>query len=594
MSSQICDTANERKARRGSVRTLLGYARPHRGVLACTLLLTLLASASGLVQPLVARSVLDELGSGRGVLGPVLLLTALLVVGAALTGLNTWLQQRTSEQVVRGVRRGMIHRLIRLRISELDRRPPGDLAARVTSDSTLLQNAATDGLIMMVNGVLTLLASIFLMASLHLVLLAATMAVLVAVVLVMTIVLPRIQAAVIRAQTSVGAIGAALDRTLGAARTVKANGAEARETRLAYDAVEDAYRAGLSGAKFSAVAGTVSGSAIQLAFLVVLGFGGVLVAANDLTVSALIAFLLYVFYLSSPIMSLTNGATMFYQGLGAVGRIEEVSGMRIETDVDVEPRPRESGAPRIDMHGVSFSYPDRSPALDDVTITVAAGTQTALVGLSGAGKTTLFALLQRFYDPQQGMIMVDGVDIGGLPRAEVRRRIAYVEQDAPALEGTIRDNLCYAAPEVPDDDIERVLRLTHLDELVRKLPDGLHTPVGPRGVTLSGGERQRLAIARALLRDPQVLLLDEATAQLDARNERALREAVRSAAAHCTVVLIAHRLSTVTDVDQIVVLEHGKVRATGTHRSLVTDDELYRELAGTQLLTGQLEAARAG
>ncbi|MFE2634600.1 ABC transporter ATP-binding protein [Streptomyces scopuliridis] len=630
------------------LRVLLRYARPHRTVLLATLLLVLAASAAGLVQPLVAQHVLDGLSDGRGVLGPVLLLAALVVLGAGLTGLQSWWQQRTSERVVRQIRRDLVFRLIRLRVPELDRRPPGDLISRVTSDSALVQNAATEGLVMVSNGVLSILGAVVLMGVVHLGLLGVTAAVLIAVALVMVLVLPRIREAVARAQESVGAVGAALDRTLGAARTVKANGAEGRETERAGEAIEGAYRAGLAGARYVALVKVLSGVSIQAAFLAVLGVGGALVAAGSLEASALIAFLLYVFYLASPVGSLVAGLSMLQQGLGAVGRIEQVKHMPVEDDVDdpreglgpvrpivagprrlaphlaalsespkygraihnadpppcdarhqtPRPDPRGStgqdlatvaapGAPPVEFRDVRFSYPGRAPALRGISYTVPGGTQTALVGLSGAGKTTMFALLQRFHEPASGQIRIDGVDIATLPRSEVRRRIAYVEQESPVMAGTIEDNLRYAATGASDEDIAEVLRLTRLDTLIDRLPDGLRTEVGNRGVTLSGGERQRLAIARALLRRPEVLLLDEATAQLDASNERALREAVDQAARRCTVILIAHRLSTVTGADQIVVLEHGLVRAAGTHAELVEADVLYRELASSQMLVSE-------
>ncbi|MGW2181132.1 ABC transporter ATP-binding protein [Streptomyces sp. NPDC001732] len=573
------------------LRILLRYARPHRAVLGATLLMVLAASASGLVQPLVAQHVLDGLGERRGVLGPVVLLAALVVLGAALTGLQSWWQQRTSERVVRQIRTELVHRLIRLRVPELEHRSPGDLIARVTSDSVLVQNAATEGMVMVANGVLSILGAVVLMGVVHPGLLGVTAAVMVAVGVVMGLILPHIRKAVARAQESVGAIGATLDRTLGAYRTVKANGAEGRETLRAEAAVEDAYRAGLTGARYVAWVKVLSGVSIQAAFLAVLGVGGALVASGGLTVSALIAFLLYVFYLASPIGSLVAGLSTLQQGLGAIGRIEQVRSMPAEDDVDVPSAgaSTKGGAPPVEFDGVRFSYPGRGPALRGITCAVPGGTRTALVGLSGAGKTTLFSLLQRFHELDSGTIRIDGVDIATLPRAEVRRRIAYVEQESPVMAGTIEDNLRYAARDVAGEDIAEVLRLTRLDSLIARLPEGLRTEVGNRGVTLSGGERQRLAIARALLRRPEVLLLDEATAQLDANNERALRDAVDQAARRCTVILIAHRLSTVTEADQIVVLEHGRVRACGSHAELVASDGLYRELAASQMLVPEVE-----
>ncbi len=209
---------------------------------------------------------------------------------------------------------------------------------------------------------------------------------------------------------------------------------------------------------------------------------------------------------------------------------------------------------------------------------------TAFVGPSGAGKSTVFALIERFYDPTGGRVLVDGEDVRDWPLPELRAAIGYVEQETPVLAGTLRENLLFAAPDATDDDIREVVTRAGLDTLVERLPEGLRTPVGHRGSKLSGGERQRIAIARALLRKPRLLLLDEATSQLDAVNELALRDVMAEVARETTVLVIAHRLSTVINADRIVVMEAGRVRSVGTHGDLVDRDPLYAQLAATQLL----------
>jgi ATP-binding cassette subfamily C protein len=223
--------------------------------------------------------------------------------------------------------------------------------------------------------------------------------------------------------------------------------------------------------------------------------------------------------------------------------------------------------------------------LREVSFDAPAPGLTAIVGPSGAGKSTLFSLLMRFHEADSGRITIGSEDVAALSRLGLRRLIGSVEQDAPVLAGTMRENLLYAAPGATAAEVGEVLAATRLDGFVAGLPDGLDTLVGTRGVLLSGGERQRLAIARALLRRPRVLLLDEATSQLDARNELALREVVQQVAATRTVLAVAHRLSTVTAADRIVVLDAGRVRAVGTHEQLLASDPLYAELAATQLLT---------
>jgi ATP-binding cassette subfamily B protein len=378
----------------------------------------------------------------------------------------------------------------------------------------------------------------------------------------------------------------ALDRSLQAFRTMKASGAEERETAAVRSAASKAWNEGVRIAKWSSVMGTSARLIIQLSFLGVLGVGGARVASGELQISSLIAFLLYLFYLMAPISQLIQAAMQLQTGLAAVTRLREVEDLPIEAlDAAGHTEPATRGPAAISLRGVSFRYADDRPqALDDVSFDIAAGGMTALVGPSGAGKTTIFSLLERFYEPGSGVIEVDGQDIRDRPLGAWRATVGYVEQDAPVLDGTLKENLTFGAPAATDEEIAEVLGRTRLEELVGRLPDGLETVVGHRGQLLSGGERQRVAIARALLRRPRLLLLDEATSQLDAVNEMRLRDVIAEVVGMTTVLVIAHRLSTVTTADRIVILDLGRVRASGTHHELLESDDLYRELATTQFL----------
>jgi ABC-type multidrug transport system fused ATPase/permease subunit len=563
------------------MRALLAHVRPHRRTLVLAAVLGLLGAAAGLAQPLAAREVIEALAADESLTRALVILSALVVAAAIVTAFHFWLLERTAQRIVLRARHGLTGRVLRLRMGELDRLAPGDLVARATSDTTLLGEVASTGLVQLFNGSIALVAAIVLMAVLDVPLLLVTLVVLVVIAASVGVILPRIMRATERAQEAVGEMGSVLERVLGAIRTVKASGAEARETAALDEAAGRAYQAGMRNARYQALVGTSTGLAVQVAFLAVLGVGGARVADGSLAVGDLIAFLLYLFYISDPIAGIASGAVQLQAGIAAVRRLEDVSALPVEEDDGVTAAAGDGPLMRFDE--VGFRYRDEGPmVLEGVTFEIPDRGLFALVGPSGAGKTTLFSLLERFYDPTEGAIAFAGRDLRAWPRTELRAAIAYVEQEAPVLAGTLRDNLRYARPEATEEELRAVLATTRLDGLLERMPDGLDTEIGARGTTLSGGERQRIAIARALLRSPRLLLLDEASSQLDAVNEAALRAAVAAAASERAVVAIAHRLSTVVAADRIVVIEHGGVRAQGTHEALVESDELYRELATTQ------------
>jgi ATP-binding cassette subfamily C protein len=568
-------------------RLLLGYVRPHRWALLAGALLSLVTGATGLLLPLVARGLIDDLAEDRAITGALLLLSALVIANAAVGALGSYVLRRTAESVVLGARRALSSYLLRLRITAVDRSEPGDLMARITSDTTLLREVTTDSLVGLGTGGLTLVATVVLMGVVDPVLLGVTLAVILGAGLVLGLIVPRINRASRQAQDAVGVMGASLERVLGALRTVKASGAEDREERALHAAAEESWRQSVRAAKWSAAAGNTAGLAMQTAFITVLAVGGARVATGAIDIATLVAFLLYVFYLMSPIQQVVGAITQYQTGSAALSRIQEA--LRLPAEPAARPTPLPSSAAAepasLAFTDVRFRYAEDLPYVHHgVTFEVPARGMTAFVGPSGAGKTTVFSLIERFYDPDSGTITLDGRALADWELPHLRSAIGYVEQDAPVLSGTLRDNLLLGNPDADDDTVRRVLKTTRLDDLVGRLPQGLDTLVGHRGTRLSGGERQRVAIARALLRSPRLLLLDEATSQLDAVNEAALRDTVADVARTTTVLVVAHRLSTVTSADRIVVMDAGRVRAVGTHRELVAADPLYAELAATQFL----------
>ncbi|KUM80723.1 ABC transporter ATP-binding protein [Streptomyces griseorubiginosus] len=567
-------------------RLLLDYVRPHRWTLLAGALLSLLTGVTGLLLPLVARELIEDLSHDRTITWALVAMSGLVIANAAIGGLGSYVLRRTAESVVLGARRSLSSYLLRLRITAVDRTEPGDLMARITSDTTLLREVTTDSLVGLGTGGLTLVATVVMMALVDPVLLGVTLAVILAAGTVLGVIVPRINRASRQAQDAVGVMGASLERILGALRTVKASGAEHREERTLHAAAEESWRQSVRAAKWSAAAGNTAGLAMQIAFITVLAAGGARVATGAIGVGTLVAFLLYVFYLMSPIQQVVGAITQYQTGAAALARIQEALRLPAEPAAPAAPLPAAGAEPAaVAFTDVRFRYADDLPYVHHgVSFEVPARGLTAFVGPSGAGKTTVFSLIERFYDPESGVVTLDGRDLAEWELPQLRSAIGYVEQDAPVLSGSLRENLLLGNPDAAEDAVTRVLKTTRLDGLVARLPAGLETLVGHRGTKLSGGERQRVAIARALLRRPRLLLLDEATSQLDAVNEAALRDTVADVARTTTVLVVAHRLSTVTTADRIVVMDAGRVRAVGTHRELVAGDPLYAELAATQFL----------
>ncbi|ADD43689.1 ABC transporter ATP-binding protein [Stackebrandtia nassauensis] len=571
---------------RAPLRRLWFYARQHLPLLITGGTLAFLGGLIGLVQPIVAMDVIESLETGESLRNPLLILVAAVLVGGALEAFGPYLMQRTGQDIVLTVRRRLVGSLVRLTIAEVDRLKPGDLVSRLTSDTNLLRTVASTTVIGGTTAVFMLLGGIALMAWIDLVLFGTTMAMIVLVSIIMTLIMPRIRNATTASQAALGEMGSILERIFSAFRTVKASGAEDIEIGKLDVAAREARDKGVMVAVWEALAGVMAWLPVNVAFLIVLGVGGARVAAGTMTISSLIGFLLLLFYLMGPISSLVAALSQLQTGLAAIRRVETVADLAHEQPSNGASISANNGPALLSFDNVTFGYGPGLPQVHHGVSFEASGTGlTALVGPSGAGKTTVFSLIERFYPVTSGEVRVDGTRVEDWPLAALRGMIGYVEQDAPVLHGTLRENLLMAAPDATEAELAEIVKRARLTELVASLPDGLDSAIGYRGMTLSGGERQRVAIARALLRKPRLLLLDEATSQLDAANEAALKQTMLDAADRTNVIVVAHRLSTVTSANQIVVLDAGRVRAVGSHTELVATDELYRDLAASQLLT---------
>ncbi|WP_188754804.1 ABC transporter ATP-binding protein [Microbacterium album] len=599
---------------RATFRQLLPFLFEHKRVLVVVSVLSVIAAATTLVQPLLIGEVIARVQAEQplGVLVGGLVLFVL--VSSAVGAYQHYLLQRTGTAVVLSSRRQLIARLLHLPIREFDARRTGDLVSRVGTDTTMLYAVLTQGLADSVGNVLLFVGALIAMLVIDPIMLLSIVGVLGVSVVAVASLSGRIRRATSAQQESVGELTSGIERAIGAIRTVRASGATEREERAVTEKASQAYAAGVRVAKASALVVPIAGIALQASMLVVLGVGGMRVASGAVTIAELVTFVMFLFLMVMPLASAFGAMTSVGQALGALGRIQEVLDLPTEA-ADDAPSTRPvpvPGAPAIAFRDVRFRYPEAVVAarrqavkeaqeehvptlaeaaeareddvLRGVTFEVPRGARVALVGPSGAGKSTILALIERFYDPTAGRIELDGQDIRELPREELRARFGYVEQDAPTLAGTIADNLRLAAPDASDADCERVLRAVNLGGVIDRSPLGIDSPVGEDGVMLSGGERQRLAIARALLTAPPILLLDESTSSLDGLNEQLMRDAIDAVAQGRTLLVIAHRLSTVVDSDRIIVLDRGEVVGQGTHSELVQSVPLYRDLARHQLL----------
>ena len=562
------------------------YLMEHKPALWMAVILSIIGAGVNLGQPLIVGQLINAVQKKLDVTGWAVGLVAVLLGTAVTGGLMYYILSKAGEGVVLSARTKLATRLLRLPIKEYDLRRTGDLVSRVGSDTTLLRAVLTQGFVDAAGGVLIFVGSIVAMAIIDPLLLGITLAVILIAILAVAFTTRKIKEATTKAQSRVGDMAASVERALSAVRTIRAARAENREGDYITKNAKEAYTQGVKIAKLNAAVTPIAGIAFQGAFIAVLGVGGYRVANGDTSIANLITFVLLMFTMSRPLGQAFGAYSSIQSALGALARIQEVLDINLEEtneEVKTQEKRKSKNTTAIEFKKVNFGY-DQAEVLKNVSFKIERGTRVAIVGPSGSGKSTSFSLIERFYEPTKGEILLDGQPVTSFSRNDLRAQIGYVEQDAPVLAGSLRDNLLIGKPDATDKELKAVLNEVNLTDVLKRDKRGLEAEVGENGIMLSGGERQRLAIARALLAAPPILLLDESTASLDGLNEQRMREALDAVAKNRTVIVIAHRLSTVVDSDQIIVMQQGQVIGTGTHKQLLKSTPLYKELAATQML----------
>ncbi|HET6689343.1 MAG TPA: ABC transporter ATP-binding protein [Miltoncostaeaceae bacterium] len=538
--------------------------------------------ACSVTLPYLTGRVIDDVvrGGDRGALAPLLwLVVAIVVVRMCFGVVRRWVSGQVSLAVEYDLRRRLFAHLQGMSLSYYDRMPVGQLMSRATSDLQTVRFFLGYGLIFLFMQAFTLVivTGILLWMNWSLALLALLMGPGLGVVAWRYS--KRSNPVLIDVQQRVAVVTEMAEESAVGIRVIKAFGREGDRTTRFGATARGAFDRSMDAAHLRALYQPLMGFIPVLGLGVVLVYGGLLTIDGDMSLGEFVAFYLYLTLLMAPFRSLGMLVGQGQRAIAGGTRIFEV--LDAEPDI-VEPPgapPLPPGDGHVRMEGVTFAYgPDEAPVLHDIDLDVPAGRTIALIGPTGSGKTTLTQLVPRFADPVVGRVLLDGADVRDVRLDDLRRAVGMVSQDPFLFSTTVRENIAYGRPDATDGEIRRAAAMARADGFIEALPDGYDTVVGERGLMLSGGQRQRLAIARALLTDPRVLILDEATASVDASTEREIQAALREVMAGRTTLVIAHRLSTLQLADELVVLEAGRIVARGTHAELYETNALYREI----------------
>lgn len=570
---------------------VFSYLSPFKGLLTVICLMSLTSSAASLLQPLIVNDLVDSAGSAQGIGCLPVLIILVLIIGAILNGIQQYFIQKVAESVARDARTQLVRKILRIPLDALEKYTKGDILSRVINDTMLLRRCLTEGFVQSFVGVFTLIGAVIGMFFIDPLLLAISAVISLLAVVSVTMATSKVEKSSAQMQQAVGELSSDVSSVLEASSLVRTENAAGHQFKRLQQKVDNAWLKGIGVARLVALITPISAVAMQITFLVVLGVGGVRVANGIITVGNLVSFVMFLVMMIMPLGYIFGTMSNIAEASGGITRIQEILGIPDEYPEQLDTYHENRDIRSILLDNVSFKYgaePEEgaSPYLiSGMTLSIAPGEKIAIVGPSGSGKSTLLRLIARLYEISGGNLLYSGTASSDISIPAVRAKIGLVQQESPLILGTLLDNVYISGRGTDSAAAHRILKDLGLEKVLERSGHGVDLNISGSGTSLSGGEKQRLAIARVILKNPQVYLLDEFTSQLDGISEELVVSVLNNnAAPESTMIMVAHRMSTVVNADMIYVMDHGRIVAQGTHDILMEFSPLYRELVSNQLI----------